>query len=188
MKQIAILVFTAAVACAIEIPEFKTLKGTKTKVEAAHQQALAHDYTFARDSDHLTRFLRQGLLAEMTGNDDYTLYGVSHPYIRPMGKTFVERLSRQYRAATGEKLIVTSMVRTLDGALWNSSSKSVHPTGMAIDFRIPSNAKARAWLEESFLIMQSRGVIIATREKNPPHYHIVVLPRQYRAYVESRSK
>ena len=41
----------------------------------------------------------------------------------------------------------------------------------------------RDWLEETLLSLERRGVLDATREYRPPHYHIALYPSQYDAYV-----
>lgn len=171
-----------------EKEKFTDLRGSKAKVESAYNYAIAHDYSFVRDEAHLERFLKQKLLVKLKEDANYTLSRVSFPYIRPAGELFIRRLSVQYRKATGSKLRVTSAVRTQGNRLWNSSAKSVHPAGIAIDFGIPFDAKSREWLEKTLLTLQERGVILATRERNPPHYHVVVLCKEYEAYVAQRTK
>ncbi|MEZ4655039.1 MAG: DUF5715 family protein [Candidatus Eisenbacteria bacterium] len=99
-------------------------------------------------------------------------------------KTFIERLSKQYHDATGEKLVVTSLTRPLSQQPRNASDLSVHPTGMAIDFRIPPTRTARRWLENTFLSLESTGVIEATREHHPAHYHVAVFTESYENYAE----
>ena len=64
-------------------------------------------------------------------------------------KLFIERLARQYRGATGEKLVVTSLTRPTREQPGNASRYSVHPCGMAVDFRRPWGRKARRWLEQA---------------------------------------
>jgi len=53
---------------------------------------------------------------------------------------------------------------------------------MAVDLRIPSG-RCRAWLESLLLSLDRVGVLNATRERNPPHYHVAVYPRQYATYI-----
>src|SRR5690606_6429895 len=65
----------------------------------------------------------------------------------------------------------------------NASDRSVHPTGMAVDLRVPNNARCRQWLESTLLSLEGSDVIEATRERNPPHYHVAVYPRPYTQYV-----
>jgi hypothetical protein len=167
---------------------FSTLRGTRTKVETAYKVAVDHDYTFMKDGEHVEKFVRLKLLVRLSGDKSYSLSQVSHPFIRPAGRLFIERFCAQCKRATGKGLVVTSATRTLGERLWNSSSKSVHPAGIAIDFRIPKDPKVRSWVERNLLIIQSRGDIIATHERNPPHYHIVVVPKRYEAYVAKRTR
>ena len=166
--------------------KFTTLQGSRPKVLAAHAYAIKYDYSFVRDAEHFKRFIAQGLLVELPGNENYSLHKVSFPYARPTAKLFIERLSSQYRKATGQVLQVTSATRSQDSQPWNASQYSVHPTGMAIDFRIPADTVALKWLQTSLLAMQGRGVVLATQEHNPPHLHVVVLGPHYTKYVASR--
>jgi nucleoid-associated protein YgaU len=55
---------------------------------------------------------------------------------------------------------------------------------MALDMRRPNNWKCRKWLERVLVTLESRGVLEATYERRPPHYHIAVFPKQYADYVE----
>jgi len=173
-------------AAAQTTPIFTDLKGSKAKVAAAHDYATTNDLSFMKDEAQIEKFVHLGLLAELKGNDDYALNGMSFPYVRPAAKLLVERLSAQCRKATGEGLFVNSGVRTTDEHFWNSSALSVHPVGIAIDFKVPRSAQAKKWLEGTLLALQSRGTILATHEHRPPHYHVVVLPREYEAYVAGR--
>jgi hypothetical protein len=166
--------------------KFTTLQGSRPKVIAAYEYAVKHDYSFVRDAEHFKRFIAQGLLVELPGNENYTLVNVSYPYARPAAKLMIERLSLQYRNATGQVLNVTSATRAQDSQPWNASQYSVHPTGMAVDFRIPSDLNALHWLQNALLTMQSRGVVLATKENNPPHFHVVVLGPAYTKYVASK--
>jgi LysM repeat protein len=163
----------------------QTLRGSPASVEKQYRVAKEHDFTFLRTSQQVRQFVDQGHLVHLPGNKDYTLARVSHPYARPEVKLFVERLSAQYRAACGEKLVVTSLTRPLNGQPSNASSRSVHPTGMALDLRVSQQPHCRSWLESTLLSLERRGVINATREHRPPHYHVSVFPRQYARYVAS---
>ena len=145
--------------------------------------AKEHDYTFLRTSSDVSRFVDRGYLVPITGNSNYELAGVSFPYARPQIRTFVQRLSAQYRAACGEKLVVTSLTRPQSRQPRNASSQSVHPTGMAIDLRVSDRRSCRTWLEETLLDLERRGVLDATRERRPPHYHVAIYPNQYDSYV-----
>lgn len=165
--------------------EAQTLRGSPASVERQYRVAKEHDFTFLRTSQQVRQFADRGYLVHLPGNQNYTLARVSHPYARPEVKVFVERLSAQYRAACGEQLVVTSLTRPLNGQPANASSRSVHPTGMALDLRVSQQPRCRSWLESTLLALERRGVVSATREHRPPHYHVSVFPRQYARYVAS---
>jgi hypothetical protein len=95
----------------------------------------------------------------------------------------VERLGEQYRAQCRQKLVVTSGIRPESFRLMNAHEKSVHPTGMAVDLRKPREGKCLNWLRKTLVSLEGEGVIEATEERNPPHFHIAVYPRQYTRYV-----
>ena len=172
-----------AVVAATLPAQAQTLRGSRASVSRQNHVAKAHDYTFLRTSSDVSRFVNRGYLVPVTGNSNYELAGVSFPYARPQVRIFVQRLSAQYRAACGERLVVTSLTRPQSRQPRNASSQSVHPTGMAIDLRISDRRSCRSWLEETLLSLERRGVLDATRERRPPHYHIALFPRQYDAYV-----
>jgi hypothetical protein len=88
----------------------------------------------------------------------------------------------------GEKLIVTSLVRPTDLQPRNAHKLSVHPAGMAVDFRVPSTASERSWLEKALLGLENAGVLDVTREHTPPHYHVAVFPAEYVAYADAHEK
>lgn len=142
-----------------------------------------HDYTFLRNPEQVRAFVRQGYLVSVPGNPNYELSGVSYPYARPEVKLFVERLSRQYRQACGEKLVVTSLTRPRSHQPPNAARRSVHQAGMALDLRRSRSRKCRGWLERVLLSLERKSVLEANYERRPPHYHVAVFPRQYAAYV-----
>src|SRR5690606_17618123 len=117
---------------------------------------------------------------------NYAVSNVSYPYVRAETRTFVQRLAAQYRAACGERLVVTSASRPQSMRLLNSVRKSVHPTGMAIDLRKSNRTACRNWLRRTLLSLERSGVIEATEEHNPPHFHVAVYPAPYARYVAAR--
>ena len=161
----------------------QTLRGSRASMVRQNNVAKAHDYTFLRTTTDVGRFVDRGYLVPITGNSNFELAGVSFPYARPQVRTFVQRLSAQYREACGERLVVTSLTRPQSRQPRNASSQSVHPTGMAIDLRVSDRRSCREWLEETLLSLERRGVLDATREYRPPHYHVALYPSQYDAYV-----
>lgn len=147
-----------------------------------------HGFTHLETSSDVARFVRQGYLVALPGNHDYLVkHTVTLPYARPEVKLFVERLSDQYRGACGERLVVTSLVRPKRLQPPNSSPLSVHPTGMALDLRVSGSRRCRSWLESALVGLEARGVLEAARERYPPHYHVVVFPRQYASYVAAKA-
>jgi len=145
--------------------------------------AVQHDYSFLDNTRQVNRFVDLGLLVPVRGGAYHELVEVSFPYARPAVRTFVERLSAQYFSACREKLVVTSLTRPTGRQPRNASDQSVHPAGMAVDLRISRAPKCRSWLERTLLSLEKTGVLDATRERNPAHYHIAIFPQQYLAYV-----
>jgi hypothetical protein len=149
------------------------------------QDAAAHrnDFTFIRTPAQLYRFVKAGWLVRVRPNENLMLHGVSYPYARPEVALFVRRLGAEYRAACGRKLVVTSLTRPEDRQPKNASRRSVHPTGMAVDLRYSSSRVCRRWIERVLLNLEGAGILEATRERYPPHYHVAVFPERYSAYV-----
>ena len=163
-----------------------TLRGSPSSMEQQHEVAVHEDLTFAEKAAEVKRLVDSGELVEVKGNADYSLSGVSFPYARPEVVLFIERLSAQYHTDLGTPLVVTSLTRPEDNQPRNAHKLSVHPAGMAVDFRVPSAAKGRAWLEKALLGLENSGVLDVTREKHPPHYHVAVFPAEYQAYAMKR--
>lgn len=167
--------------------EAQSLRGSKASLARQNRQAQAHHFSYLERPQDVRRFVGSGLLVPVKGNRDYELAGVSFPYARPEVRTFIERLARQYRAACGEPLVVTSLVRPNTRQPRNASEDSVHPTGMAVDLRRSAKASCRRWLERMLLQLERRRVLEATRERWPAHYHVALYPRPYLRYIGGRS-
>jgi len=167
--------------------EAQTLRGSPASVDRIHRQALAHDLRFYANAEAIRSAHRRGELVRLEPNSNFGLADVSHPYVLPETHTFVLRLAGQYRSACGERMIVTSATRPTSMRLANSVDRSVHPTGMAIDLRRPSNARCLAWLRRTLLTLEGAGVLEAVEERFPPHFHVAVFPRQYGRYVQART-
>lgn len=185
---ISCLLVLAALPAAAENLLAQSLRGSMSSVRRQYNVAQQHDYTLLRTRTQVQKFVDMGLLVQVpSSGPHHTLAGVSFPYARPEVKLFIERLSRQYYSANGEKLVVTSLTRPQNRQPRNASEMSVHPTGMAVDLRRPRSRRARQWLEDNLLVMERRGVIEATLERHPPHYHVAVFPRQYAEYVRMKT-
>ena len=161
----------------------QSLRGSAASLDVQTDQAARHDLPYLSGTAQLRRFVDAGLLVPVDGNRDYALKDVSFPFARPEVKLFIERLSQQYRRACGERLVVTSLTRPQSDQPGNASDRSVHPTGMALDLR-RQQGTCRHWLEQTLLYLEHQGVLEATVERSPPHYHIAVFPSQYAAYVD----
>ena len=165
----------------------QTLRGSTTSVDRQYQAALNHDFTFLRSPSQVESFVKAGYLVQVRANRDFDLHGVSFPFARPETRTFILRLSDQYHRACGEKLVVTSLTRPLSRQPNNASDRSVHPTGMAVDIRRSNSRACRSWLESVLLSLEKTGVLEATREYRPPHYHVALYPQPYARYVADLS-
>jgi hypothetical protein len=184
--------FTAAVilmlAAAIPIrADAGTLRGSPSSMKQQHEIAVEEDLEFADKPGQVDNLVDSGALVSVEGNEDFALSKVSFPYARPEVLLFIQRLSAQYHADNGVKLVVTSLTRPSDLQPRNAHELSVHPAGMAVDFRVPSTAKQRAWLEKALLGLENARVLDVTREKSPPHYHVAVFPAEYLAYAGKRT-
>lgn len=160
-----------------------SLRGSPQSVDRMHRQALNQDVTFHRSPASVKKAEKAGTLVRLSGNRNLQLANVNYPYVLPSTRVFVERLGEQYRARCGERMVVTSGVRPESFRLMNGHEKSVHPTGMAVDLRKPRQAKCLNWLRKTLLTLEGDGVVEATEERNPPHFHVAVYPRQYTRYV-----
>lgn len=166
--------------------EAQSLLGSRASMLRQSAAARQHDFTYLRTSSDVHEFARRGLLVRLSGNSNYRLAAVSFPYGRPELKTFIERLGQQYRAACGERLVVTSLTRPLTRQPRNASHLSVHPTGMAVDLRRSDRSSCRRFLEKTLLSLEKRGVLEATRERHPPHYHVTLYPSPYKRYLAGK--
>ncbi len=177
---------TIAIGFLLAVPAAgQSLRGSLASVNRQYQAAHDHDFTFTRSRSTVLNFVEKGYLVRVPGNAHYTLANVSYPYARPEVKLFLERLAAQYRAACNERLVVTSLTRPRNDQPRNASRRSVHPTGMAVDIRRSNQRSCRAWIEDTLLSLERQGVLEATRERWPPHYHVAVYPKPYKRYVAS---
>jgi LysM repeat protein len=185
MHKLTAALLTAALATMASQAGAQTLTGSRTSMERQHQVAVSHGYVFAKTASTVNKLVEQGDLLRVQPTRHFELHNVSFPYAKAPVKLFIEQLSAQYVAACGEKLTVTSLTRPLDRQPGNAADDSVHPTGMAVDLRIPPAGKCRSWLERQLLSLESAEVLDVTRERNPPHYHVAVYPEPYRQFAEA---
>jgi hypothetical protein len=186
MKALVTTTGIAALILLLAVPvDGQSLRGSLNSVTRQYRTAQQHDFTFLTSGPRIDAFVEKGYLIRIPGDANYSLANVSYPFARPEVKLFVERLAAQYRAACGERLVVTSLTRPRNRQPSNASRRSVHPTGMAVDIRRSNQRSCRAWIEKTLLSLESQGVLEATRERWPPHYHVAVFPQPYAQYVAS---
>ena len=183
MSRHAWSVFAALSLALSGTADAQSLLGSRSSVDLMFRSAQQQELYFYQTSAGVRRAASNGTLVRLTGNGSYQLAGVSQPYVLPTTRTFVERLATQYRNACGERLVVTSAARPKSQRLANSVDKSVHPTGMAVDLRKPKAGRCLTWLRSTLVSLEQRGLLEATEEKRPPHFHVAVFPRQYSRYV-----
>lgn len=183
--RLSLSVFVAT-ALSAEAADAQTLQGSRSSMDRQVRMARQHDYTFIDTPQRVRYFAEQGWLVRIESTRDFVVKNdVRFPYARPEVQLFAERLGRQYRRACGEQLVVTSLTRPTTRQPRNASDRSVHPTGMALDLRYSWNRACREWLEGVLSSLERQGVLEATLERRPRHYHVALFPRQYAAYVQS---
>jgi len=185
MHKLTVAILTAALATVASQAGAQTLTGSRSSMERQYHVAVSHGYVFAKTASTVNKLVEQGDLKRVQPTRHFELHNVSFPYAKAPVKLFIEQLSARYVAACGEKLTVTSLTRPLDRQPGNAAEDSVHPTGMAVDLRIPPAGKCRSWLERELLSLEAAEVLDVTRERNPPHYHVAVYPEPYRQFAEA---
>lgn len=183
MRSRILAILATVLTASATLAEAQSLRGSAASLTRQNRQAKLHNYSYLQHPSDVQRFVRAGLLVSLRDNPEFDLARVSYPYARPEVKIFLERLGRQYHAACGERLVVTSSVRPASRQPRNASSRSVHPTGMAVDLRRSTNRKCSKWLEDVLLHLERRGVAEATLEQRPPHYHVALFPKPYIRYI-----
>ncbi|MDB4949393.1 MAG: hypothetical protein JWM27_2042 [Gemmatimonadetes bacterium] len=190
LKSAALLIAfstaAAAPAGAVRVPV--TLRGSPASMVRQNEVAKENELTFLRTPAQVQEFVAAGKLVPLPGSADYQVAkGTGWPYARPETRNFVERLAPQYHAACGTPMVVTSATRPLDRQPKNAHKLSVHPTGMAVDLRVPKQARCLGWLETKLLAMETAGELDATHEIHPAHFHIAVFPAGFRTPTTSAS-
>jgi len=178
----SLLLVTAALSSA----GAQSLRGSNASVRRMYAGARSEGLRFYVTPAAVRAAARSGTLVPMTSSANVLVDDdVRYPYVRPTTRTFLTRFGAQYRMACGERLVVTSGVRPTRRQPANSSKRSVHPTGMAVDLRKP-DGHCLSWLRQALLDLEEQGVIEATEEHDPAHFHVAVFPSNYRRYLATR--
>lgn len=154
----------------------QSLRGSQASVRKMYSRAVLNDLEFLRTSKSLYESVRDNELVLVPITMDMTLERVSYPFVLPRTRDVVMVFARKYRAACGERLVITSAARPRSSQPRNASPQSVHPTGMAIDFRRPAEP-CLGFLRKELMALERQGVLEATEERRPPHFHVAVLQR-----------
>jgi len=166
----------------------QSLHGSNASINRMYRHAKAEKLSFYETPRGVRNAVAAGRLVELRPDANFDLHRVSYPYVRPATRTFVERLGQQYRTACGERLEVTSAVRPATRQPANSVERSVHPTGMAVDLHKSDDPDCRGWLRSTLRELEGEGVLEATEEFSPPHFHVAVFPTPYSRYVAARTR
>lgn len=171
---------------AVPPAEAQSLRGSLTSISRMYRQAVREKLHFYETTTGVRNAVRKGKLVRLRTTRDVTYSSVRWPYVQGETRLFAERLGAQYRAACGERLVITSAVRPATRQPANATERSVHPTGMAIDLRKPKG-KCLRWLRATLLELEDSGVIEATEEYGPPHFHVAVFPSPYERYLAAKT-
>lgn len=179
---------SCALLAAAVAPASATVGLAGSPASMVHQHAIAVEehYAFLRTPADVQRLALDGELVAVEPGSDYSLSGVSFPFARPEVRAFVLRFARDYHDSTGVPLTVTSLTRPQALQPPNAHRLSVHPAGMAVDFRVPATAPERAYLERTLLRLEQQGLLDVTREHTPAHYHVAVFATPMLAWLATR--
>jgi LysM repeat protein len=183
LKNLIKIQLIVILSLSVNLVQAQTLKGSRSSIDKQYRTAVSYGFTFVQSSSALKSAIGSNQLIRVAPDRYLELHDVSFPYAVPGTRLFLSRLSSQYYRSCGEKLTVTSLLRPRDRQPANSVAHSVHPTGMAVDLRVPKSRKCRAWLEKTLLGLEREKVADVTRERYPPHYHVAVYAKHYETRV-----
>ena len=153
----------------------QSLRGSPASVDLMYSSARGIDLAFLATPASIYQAAVDGDLKLISITEDLDLDGATFPFVLPNTLRFADSLAAAYHAGCGERIVVTSGARPIDEQPRNASPKSVHPTGMAVDFRKPRNPACLAWLRTNLVQLEDAHVIEATEEHHPAHFHVAVL-------------
>jgi LysM repeat protein len=183
LKNLIITYVFAVISLTANQAQAQTLKGSPASVKKQYDLAQSYGFNFIQTASEVAPNVKSGELHKVSPGRHIELHDVSYPYAVSETVLFLDRLSQQYHDACGEKLTVTSLLRPVNNQPANAVALSVHPSGMAVDLRIPEKRKCRSWLEGTLLSLEKERVLDVTRERRPAHYHVAVYAEQYETRV-----
>jgi LysM repeat protein len=166
----------------------QSLRGSMASVDRMYDHAVHDGLTFYETTNAVLWAAARGELVQLHSDHGYTMRRVNFPYVRPATLTFVERLADNYERVCDEPLVVTSGVRPESRQPSNSSHRSVHPTGMAVDLHKPTRGRCLTWLRGELLALEGTGVIEATEEHHPAHFHVAVFADEYMRFARIQAE
>jgi hypothetical protein len=181
------ILVAALLAVATPSAEAQSLRGSLASISRMYRQAVRERLPFYETAAGVRNAVRRGKLVRLRTTGGVTYDKVRWPYVQSETRTFAERLGAQYRASCGQRLVITSAVRPATRQPANATERSVHPTGMALDLRKPKG-KCLQWLRSTLLELEEKGIIEATEERGPPHFHVAVFPSPYESYLAGRAR
>jgi hypothetical protein len=103
----------------------------------------------------------------------------TRPHVLPATAQFIYEVAEQFGRADCGRLRVNGAGRLTSERPTNGSRDSVHPAGMALDLRV-INLSERCYAVLSELLHEAERERRAdvTREWEPEHFHVVVIPEQ----------
>lgn len=184
---VRILMPTATPASWLDgIPEANGFK--KDALSGPLQYAKDSGYEFAATEHRLKEMVAEGTLVELKETTSLRFNDVSRPYVLPVVATFVYRLANQHYYEQGcGQLVLNSGARDIEfqRTLANGSEKSVHPTGMAVDFQSAGMPyRCQTWLKQTLLSIEADQRIDYTEEHHPAHHHVTVATHEYERWLE----
>jgi hypothetical protein len=199
------MLFAMAAAAILLVSPLRLRAGDQSMLLAtASSQAIqnekANEFHLSRMRNRamIRRFHRAGLLVRVpTRTRDYYLHGIpsAYHYLRPWTRLFLTRLSRQFHARFGQRLRVTSMIRTVwlqrrmthrnpNAVRATGPDRSSHLTGATLDIsKRFMSARGQEWMRHVLLRLEQSGYLYAIEEFEEPCFHVMVYPT-YRRYVE----
>lgn len=183
IRFVVLTVATALSAGADTVPV--SLSGSPESMARQHRVAVESGFRFLHTPAEVRRALAAGELVRVRGGRNFAVKHSAEAVTRPEVAHFVDRFSARYRSACGEPLVVTSLTRPRTRQPRNAHPLSVHPAGMAMDLRVPRRAPCRRWMERALLELEHQGLLDATLERSPLHFHVALFPGPYLASMDA---
>ena len=175
--SLSVMMSTLWGAHSVEAKRPRSLIGGKASLSRQNTFARSEKLKKLKNGKEVRSAVKKGKLKRVSATRYLELAYVSFPFAHPKLKSFLHRLSKVYYKVCRTPLVITSLVRPRNKQPRNASPHSVHPTGIAVDLRVPP-PQCREWLNHFLVQAERRRYLEATRELRPPHYHVVIHPQK----------